>query len=76
MPAIPDEPELFEDLHGIWNAWHELLGDRGAMGSPIPWGALSRWCQDNLIVGAERLRWCRLIRALDCADLAARSKAR
>lgn len=70
------EPELFDDLQGIWCAWQQLLGDRGGMGESIPWSAMSRWCEDNGIHGAERLRWCRLIRATDLSSLAEQAKRR
>ncbi len=36
----------------------------------LPWVDMSRWCEDHGIDGADRLRWCRLFRALDGAFLA------
>ena len=77
-PPLPeDEPEpaqLHEDLAPVIEAWQELLADRGAMGTPLAYTAMSRWCEDRGIRGDERVRLCRLIRAVDVAHLNATHK--
>lgn len=37
--------------------------------SGVPWSEQSRYCEDNGIDGAARLRWIRLLRAMDLVYL-------
>lgn len=69
--AWADKPRLFEDLRPIWNAWHELAHGRqiGMAASGIPWSEMSRYCEDHGVHREQRLRWCRLIQAMDTAWL-------
>lgn len=58
---------MFDDLLRVWVAWWEIGAGRSvgmAMGG-LTWTDMSRWCEDNGISGEERLRWCRLFRAMD-----------
>jgi hypothetical protein len=72
MPDIGPEPELDDDLQPVWNAWHELSEGRaiGMAASGLAYSELSRWCEDNGVVGEERRRWCTLMRAMDREFLA------
>lgn len=69
-----EEPEdVYEDLLPVWNAWWiDLTAGRalGMAASGLTWGDLSRWCEDHGIHGQERLRWCRLLRAMDSTAMA------
>ena len=74
-----DEPdEVFEDLQQLWAAWWTLNSGRqiGMAASGLSWLDLSRWCEDHGIEGEERLRWCRLLRAMDDAALTHWSRKR
>lgn len=80
---LRSEPDpIFDDLIPIWRAWHDLGVSRPSGGfsvSGIPWVEMSRYCEDNGINGAMRLRWIRLLRAMDLAylgEVAKQSKAR
>lgn len=75
--AIPDElvePEaVFDDLLPVWNAWHDLSVSRpaGLSAGGVPWLEMSRYCEDHGIEGPVRLRWIRLMRAMDLVFLMA-----
>jgi hypothetical protein len=75
LESDPEPEELHDDLLPVWNAWQDLMSDRNGMGGSIPWGAVSRWCEDHGIYGEQRLRWCRLIRACDVAHMVETEKA-
>ncbi len=70
--ALEEKPdEVWPELIPIWNAWHELSVSRpvGMAASGVPWAEQSRFCEDNGIHGQERLRWIRLLRAMDLVYL-------
>ena len=73
-----DKPELFEDLTTVWHAFHDLSTSRpaGMSASGLPWVEVSRYAADHGIDGAERLRFCRMIRALDVVFLMEMAKRR
>jgi len=63
-----DEPDdVFEDLRAVWDGWWHLGAGRqvGMAIGGLSWGDMSRWCQDHGIEGQERLRWIRLLQAMD-----------
>lgn len=70
--ALDEKPaDIFPDLIPIWNAWHELSTSRpvGMAASGVPWSEQSRYCEDHGIDGPARLRWIRLLRAMDLVYL-------
>lgn len=73
-PAEPEtpQPELFKDLEQLWNDWQTMSVARPSGMSPsgIPWSEWSTYARDHGYHGAERLRFCRLMSALDAAWLA------
>jgi hypothetical protein len=71
--ALTDRPLLEAHLFPVMRGYQEICTSRsiGMAAGPIPWSELSAWCSDNGIVGANRLRWVRMLRALDMADLKA-----
>jgi len=83
--AVPDEfdepPQIHDDLIPIWAAYYDLGASRQSGMSPvgIPWVEMSTYCEDHGISGGAKLRWIRLLRALDQTFLrhyAKESKAR
>ena len=71
--SVEEPDELYEDLQSVWNAWwSDLHAGRniGMAASGLSWVDMSRWCEDHGISGEERLRWCRLFRAMDNTALA------
>ena len=42
----------------------------------VPWGEMSRYCEDHGIAGPMRLRWIRIMRALDATFLIETGKKR
>ena len=63
-----EEPDpIYPDLIPLWHAWHELSLSRpvGMALGALPWSELSRFCEDHGVEGALRLRWIRLLRAMD-----------
>ena len=77
-PANVGEPApIFRDLQPIYDAWHDLSVSRQSGMSPVglPWAELSAYCADNGIVGRQRLRWIRLLRAMDAVFLVEQSKS-
>lgn len=67
------EPEpIHPDLIPIWRAWHDLGVSRpsGMVASGVPWAEMSAYCEDHGIRGPLRLRWIRLLRAMDLTYLA------
>lgn len=73
MQSVGGKPaEVHEDLIPIWRAWHEISEGRqiGMAMSGLAWAEMSRYCEDVGVHGEQRLRWCRLMRAMDRAALA------
>jgi hypothetical protein len=69
---LAEKPDLHPDLWPVWRGWHDLNAGRpvGMAAGGLPWSEMSQWCEDHGIGGADRLRWCRLFRAMDSAFLA------
>jgi hypothetical protein len=68
VPAeLIEPPAIFDDLAPVWIAWHTLSISRpaGMAATGIPWGEMSCYCADHGIDGPLRLRWIRLLRAMD-----------
>lgn len=70
--------EKWHDFY--WQAWHSLRYDRPYIGMsgaemPIYYSAISRYAQDNGIVGESRDRLLRFVAAIDDAYLENQRKA-
>ena len=68
--AEPDE--VFEDLQAVWDGWWHLGAGRqvGMAIGGLSWTEMRNWCEDHGITGEERLRWIRLMQAMDATALA------
>lgn len=68
-PAIDNQPELFEDLIPVWEAFEDLAKARQRdLGTPLPitFAEITAWLDLHGIEGHDtRLEWAGLIRALD-----------
>lgn len=70
--VVAEEPEpIYPELLPIWHAFWTLSTSRptGFTVGGIPWAEASRYCADHGIGGAQRLRWVRLLRAMDLVYL-------
>jgi hypothetical protein len=69
---LAERVELRPDLWPVWRGWHELSAGRpvGMAAGGLPWVDLAQWCEDHGIYGEDRLRWCRLFRAMDSTFIA------
>lgn len=67
-----DPPELFPDLLPVFESWGELCSSRqsGMSLTGLSWSEVSQWCEDHGMTGRWRLRWIRLVRALDMVFVA------
>ena len=71
VDGIGEPPEVFTDLLSIWHAFHDLSCSRPSGFGPgaLSWQELSCYCADHGIDGQYRLRFVRLLRAMDCTFL-------
>jgi len=71
--SMEEPEEVHEDLQGVWDGWWQLSGGRqiGMAVSGLSWTDLSRWCQDHAVYGEQRLRWIRLLQAMDATAIEA-----
>ena len=63
-----DEPSaVFTDLLGVWECWWQLGSGRqvGMAIGGLSWTDMRGWCEDHGITGEARLRWIRLLIAMD-----------
>lgn len=76
--ALADRPVLKPHLLPVMEAYQEVCTSRtmGFGAGPIPRTELSAWCEDNGIAGVRRLRWIRMLRALDLAELTHHARGR
>lgn len=73
---IEQAPQLILGLDLYFDAFAELSSCRsiGMAEGPIPWTAIRAWCDENEVVGEQREKTFRIVRAMDVAYLKWRSK--